>query len=110
MTPDEARNWFQSLTILQEGFSGRASIDQEALRNVLTCFARRELASQADLRQRFHQVAGSSAAIGSLRLAAENSPPITLEALHNQITEAVAGAIKLCRASMDTGNPIHIHW
>ncbi len=110
LTSQEARNWLAGLTFLQERCSGRAGFDQDPLSKVLTCVLMKEAASQANMGIAFKGVEGTFAAVGRLRPGAAESQPPTFEAAQNKIAEALRDAIKLCRASMNTGTPLSFHW
>lgn len=105
--PDEARAWLKEIEDLQRRLESTDQLDE-----LVSKYYQEDLGTRLYLEARLDQ-AGTEmpfARIVPLKRNLEKTPRPDIESTIATINEALSDATKLCRASIETGNPIRLLW
>lgn len=110
--PDEAQAWLMEIEELQRAFDGEGNLPQQKIEGLISEFFRRDLGFRIDLERRLDEAAAKMpfAGVNALKQNVQQSEQPSIESTIQKIAEALADAAHLCRASIETGNPIRLLW
>jgi hypothetical protein len=110
--PEEASFWLLEIDEIRQSLQGFGNLPQDKVEKLLVEFFRAELGSRASLESRLDEAATKIpfAQVVPLRQNVQQAKRPDLESTVEKIIEALADAAKLCRASLETGNPVRLLW
>lgn len=110
--PAEAELWLMEIDEFERALNGFGNLPHEKLNKVIVEFFRDELGREHELKARLDEIAANMpfAPINTLRANIEQSGLPDLESTINKIKEALTDATRLCRAGIETCNPIRLLW
>ena len=110
--PDEAALWLLEIDEIGRGLSGFGNLPQGKMERLILEFFRDDLGSRLALVRQLDEVGAKMpfAPTVPLKRNVQQSKRPDIESTVEKISEALGDAAKLCRASMEIGNPIRLLW
>lgn len=110
--PNEARLWQVEIEEVQRAMQGSGKLSQQKVEQLVSEFLREDLGSRLHLEGRLNEIEAKmpSAAIGALKRNVQKTQGPDLESTLRNVLKALTDASKLCRAGIETGNPIRLMW
>lgn len=110
--PDEAGLWLMEIEKVQQALQGFGNLPQDKIERLILEFYRDDLGSRLDLERRLDEVAEKmfSGPVIQMRRNIQELKRPDMETTVEKIIEALTHAAKLCRASLETRNPIRLLW
>jgi hypothetical protein len=110
--PDEASLWLMEIEEIQRALLGSENLSPDKIARLIVEFYRDDLGVTLDLERRLDEVVAkvSFAQVIPLKRNVQQSKRPDLESTVEKIVEALTDAARLCRASIETGNPIRLLW
>ena len=108
----ESELWLMEIEELQQALMGQGNVPQDQMDRLIFEFFRTYVDAHSDLRWRLDEVAANIpfAGVNGLLENVKNSEEPSLESVIEKLKEAAAYAALLCRASIETRNPIRLLW
>lgn len=112
LPPDEADLWLIEIDEIQRALQGFGNLPQDKIGKLIVGFYRDDLDSRLDLESWLDEVAAKLpfAQVVPLKRNVQQSKRPELESSVEKIMEALTDGARLCRASIETGNPIRLLW
>jgi hypothetical protein len=112
LQPEEAAFWLIEIEGILHALQGFGNLPHDKVINLVEEFFRADLSSTLDLSRRLDDVSAKMpfARVASLRRNVQRSKPPDVESTVQKIIEALNDAAKLCRASIETRDPIRLLW
>lgn len=110
--PDEADLWLMEIEEVQRALQGRGNLPQDNIAKLILDFYRDDLGSRVDLERRLDEVVEKtfSSPVMQIRRNVQQLKKPDIESTVEKIAGALTDAGKLCRASLETRNPIRLLW
>ena len=110
--PDEAALWLREIDEVHRALQGAGNLPREELEKLARELFREDLASRLDLEQRLDAVQERApfAQVTPLKRNLMEMERPDAESSRRKMAMALADAAGLCRASLETGNPIRLLW
>lgn len=110
--PDESELWLMEIDEIRRALDGAGNLPPQKIERLILEFLRRDLGARSDLARRLDEVSAQIpfAGLNALKENVAQSEQPTVESTIKKIDEALADVARLCRASIETRNPIRLLW
>jgi hypothetical protein len=110
--PDEAALWLVEIDAISQALQGVGNLQHRKITKLVSEFLRIELSETLDLKQRLDDISVDLpfARTAFVKETVQHAKAADPESTVKKITDALMDAARLCRASIETRNPVRLLW